>query len=73
MLRKIKREQAQKERQNGDDEDEEEADVDEDGDESVLSKRNIKSERGRDRGHQLLADFGLGAGDEEDYDDEDAV
>ncbi|KAI3324411.1 hypothetical protein HD806DRAFT_67620 [Xylariaceae sp. AK1471] len=75
MLRKIKREQAEKERNNvddEDDEDEDEAEVDEDGDASMLSKRSVKSERGRDRGHQLLADLGLDAGKMDD-DDEDAI
>lgn len=57
MLRKIRREQAEKERQHVDDEDEDGADVD--GDSSMLQPHSVKAERARDRGNQLLADLGL--------------
>ncbi|KAI1309240.1 zinc-finger of the MIZ type in Nse subunit-domain-containing protein [Xylaria venustula] len=61
MLRRIKREQAEKERQDGEDEDEDEdeVDVDEDGDTSELQPRSVKAERARDRGNQLLASLGV--------------
>lgn len=57
MLRKIRREQAEKERRQGDDEDEDGADVD--GDSTMLQPPSVKAERARDRGNQLLAGLGL--------------
>ncbi|KAI1429733.1 zinc-finger of the MIZ type in Nse subunit-domain-containing protein [Xylaria sp. FL1777] len=71
MLRRIKREQAEKERRDVEDEEEDEdedgAEVDEDGDTSVLQPRSVKAEHARDRGNQLLASLGV------DPKEEDAV
>ncbi|KAI8631127.1 hypothetical protein F5Y19DRAFT_22606 [Xylariaceae sp. FL1651] len=61
MVRKIKREQAEKERGDVEDDDEDEEEVDEDGDESIdiPQQRSVKAERARSRGRQLLANLGL--------------
>ncbi|KAI1112244.1 zinc-finger of the MIZ type in Nse subunit-domain-containing protein [Nemania sp. NC0429] len=64
MLRKIKREQAEKERQNVDDEDEDGVDVE--GDSTMLHPQSVKAERARDRGNQLLADLGVDPEEEDD-------
>jgi E3 SUMO-protein ligase NSE2 len=66
MLRQIKRAQAEKERRDEDDEN----DVDADGDSSMMQARNVKSEGGRDRGNQLLADLGLTQADGDEDEDE---
>ncbi|KAI0968128.1 zinc-finger of the MIZ type in Nse subunit-domain-containing protein [Xylaria arbuscula] len=67
MLRRIKREQAEKERQDGEDEEEDGVDMDEDGDgdTSELQPRSVKAERARDRGNQLLASLGVDPGEED--------
>ncbi|KAI0505724.1 zinc-finger of the MIZ type in Nse subunit-domain-containing protein [Xylaria bambusicola] len=64
MLRRIQRAQAEKERRDVDDEDDDGVDVD--GDSSMLDPRNVKAERARDRGSQLLASLGVNPDEDDD-------
>ncbi|KAI0155127.1 hypothetical protein GGR57DRAFT_501722 [Xylariaceae sp. FL1272] len=71
MLRKIERAKAERERRNAEDdgdEHEEEDEVDADGDASMQEtpRQGVKSERAKNRGRQLLANLGLGGGDNDE-------